>query len=78
MKVEQLHSRFVNPQSEIRNPQSRRGIIHMAEDDTIQKCAHQKCSCQVEGKKRYCSDYCEDAADSDPTSECTCGHAGCK
>ena len=42
------------------------------------KCAHQKCTCMVGGKRRYCSDYCEDAADSDPTSECTCGHPGCK
>ena len=42
------------------------------------KCAHRKCTCTVAGERRYCSDYCEDAADSDPTSECTCGHPGCK
>ncbi len=41
------------------------------------KCAHQKCVCMVTGEKRFCSHYCEDANDSDPTSECTCGHPGC-
>ncbi|HEV3469847.1 MAG TPA: hypothetical protein VG148_11045 [Pyrinomonadaceae bacterium] len=41
------------------------------------KCAHQQCQCLVAGEKRYCSHYCEDAADTDPTSVCTCGHPGC-
>jgi len=41
------------------------------------KCAHQTCTCMVTGGRRFCSDYCEDANDSDPTSECTCGHPGC-
>jgi hypothetical protein len=40
-------------------------------------CAHRKCNCTVEGERRYCSDDCEDAADTDPTSECACGHPGC-
>ncbi|HEX8290350.1 MAG TPA: hypothetical protein VF570_01265 [Pyrinomonadaceae bacterium] len=42
------------------------------------KCAHQTCTCMVEGARRFCSDYCEDANDSDPTSVCTCDHPGCK
>lgn len=41
-------------------------------------CAHRKCNCTVEGERRYCSDDCEDAADTDATSECACGHPGCK
>jgi hypothetical protein len=41
------------------------------------KCAHQQCQCMVRGDKRFCSHYCEDANDSDPTSVCTCGHPGC-
>lgn len=50
----------------------------MADIHDTRKCAHRKCRCTVEEPKRYCSDACEDEADSDPTSECTCGHAGCK
>jgi hypothetical protein len=42
------------------------------------KCAHPKCTCMVEGQRRYCSDDCEDLHDSDPTAPCTCDHAGCK
>jgi len=51
----------------------------MADPDKLdeKKCAHQKCVCMVTGEKRFCSHYCEDANDSDPTSECTCGHPGC-
>ncbi len=52
--------------------------MSMVEDTSEKKCAHQKCTCIVTGERRYCSHYCEDAADSDPTSECTCGHPGCK
>jgi hypothetical protein len=42
------------------------------------KCAHQTCTCMVAEPRRYCSDECEDMADSDPTSVCTCPCAGCK
>ncbi len=50
----------------------------MADDAEMKKCAHQKCNCMVAGEKRFCSHYCEDANDSDATSECTCGHPGYK
>ena len=42
------------------------------------QCAHQPCTCKVEGERRFCSDDCEDENDSDPTSVCTCAHPGCK
>ena len=42
------------------------------------KCAHQTCTCMVEGPRRFCCDECEDMNDSDPTSVCTCDHPGCK
>lgn len=54
----------------------------MAEEDVdrtkIKKCAHQNCTCTVSGEHRYCSHYCEDAADTDPTGACTCEHPGCR
>jgi hypothetical protein len=42
------------------------------------KCAHQTCTCMVAEPRRYCCDECEDMADSDPTSVCTCPCPGCK
>ena len=50
----------------------------MADETSEKKCAHQSCTCMVAGERRYCSYYCEDAADTDPTSPCTCDHPGCK
>jgi hypothetical protein len=41
------------------------------------QCAHQTCTCMVEEPRRFCRDECEDMNDSDPTSVCTCDHAGC-
>jgi hypothetical protein len=40
------------------------------------KCAHPACSCVVPEDGKYCSQYCEDAADTTELS-CNCRHAGC-
>ncbi|HEV2704717.1 MAG TPA: hypothetical protein VGV59_02265 [Pyrinomonadaceae bacterium] len=50
----------------------------MADETNETKCAHQSCTCMVSGAQRYCSHHCEDVADTDPTSPCTCNHPGCK
>jgi hypothetical protein len=39
-------------------------------------CAHPACQCPVEEGEKYCSQYCEDAADTTEIS-CNCEHAGC-
>ena len=41
-----------------------------------EKCAHPACTCNKAEGSKYCSAYCEAAAD---TTElmCGCGHAGC-
>jgi hypothetical protein len=40
------------------------------------KCAHPACNCVVPDDGKYCSQYCEDAADTTELS-CNCRHAGC-
>lgn len=41
------------------------------------KCAHEGCTCQVNDKK-YCSQFCEDAASTGTTTlGCDCPHSGC-
>jgi len=47
----------------------------MAEEK--KKCAHPACNCLVEKGKKYCSDYCLDAAGTLEIS-CNCHHAGCE
>ena len=50
----------------------------MADNDNNGKCAHNMCACAVSGDQEYCSDHCEDAADTDMTEiNCDCGHPGC-
>src|SRR5438270_11727746 len=39
-------------------------------------CAHPACNCPVPQGEKYCSTYCEDAADTIEIS-CNCEHAGC-
>ncbi len=42
------------------------------------KCAHEMCNCPRAGDSDYCSQQCEDAADTDITGiMCECGHPGC-
>lgn len=42
------------------------------------KCAHEACVCMKRQDSDYCSDYCENAVDSDVTGiACECGHAEC-
>jgi hypothetical protein len=43
---------------------------------TTRECKHPACSCQTDEGKDYCSQYCEDAANTTEIS-CNCGHAGC-
>ena len=40
------------------------------------KCAHPACNCEVDADNKYCSQYCDDAADTTEIS-CNCGHGGC-
>jgi len=47
----------------------------MAEEK--KKCAHPACNCLVEKGKKYCSDYCHDAAGTMEIS-CNCHHAECE
>lgn len=43
-----------------------------------EKCAHEMCNCPRANDSDYCSQQCEDAADTDITGiMCECGHAGC-
>ncbi len=42
----------------------------------IKKCAHPACNCQVSEDEKYCSPYCEAAADTTEIA-CNCAHAGC-
>ena len=39
-------------------------------------CAHQGCACEPRINSKYCSDYCEQAADK-VEETCGCGHNGC-
>lgn len=49
----------------------------MADDDN--KCAHGVCNCMAEGDSDYCSEYCENAEDTDVAEiACGCQHAGCR
>ena len=41
------------------------------------KCAHPACNCLVPGDEKYCSQYCDDSADTVEIS-CNCHHAGCE
>lgn len=42
------------------------------------KCKHLACSCVVEEDKKYCSEYCEDAAKAGVMEiACGCEHAAC-
>ena len=40
------------------------------------KCKHPACTCFVTDDKDYCSNSCEDAADSTEIA-CQCSHDGC-
>jgi len=40
------------------------------------KCAHPACNCMAPAGKKYCSQYCADAADLTEIA-CECGHQGC-
>ena len=40
------------------------------------KCKHPACNCMISEEAKYCSTYCEDAADTTEIA-CNCGHAGC-
>ena len=48
----------------------------MAEEEK-KKCAHPACNCPVEKGKKYCSDYCHDAAGTLEIS-CNCRHGECE
>ena len=45
-------------------------------NDHKDKCAHPACTCNRTEESKYCSPYCEAAADSTELA-CGCGHAGC-
>jgi metallothionein len=47
----------------------------MAEEKN-KKCAHPACNCLVEHGKKYCSDYCHDAAGTMEIA-CNCRHPEC-
>lgn len=48
----------------------------MADND---KCAHDGCQCSAARDSKYCSEYCENAEDSDVSEiACGCEHAGCR
>jgi hypothetical protein len=44
--------------------------------NTMRKCAHPACDCEVTSDDKYCSTYCQDAGDTMEIS-CNCGHPGC-
>ena len=48
----------------------------MAEEKK-KKCAHPACNCPVEHGKKYCSNYCHDAARTVEIA-CNCRHAECE
>lgn len=37
------------------------GVIHMAENQNKNKCAHPACDCPREEGSKYCGEYCENA-----------------
>lgn len=46
--------------------------------DEVKKCAHITCTCTVSGDRKYCSQFCEDAAvNATDAIGCDCPHAGC-
>jgi len=56
-------------------------LLHFQEEGTMPEkrkgmCAHPACNCPVPEGEKYCSAYCEDAADTVEIS-CNCEHPGC-
>ena len=46
--------------------------------DNNQECAHDNCACVAAADSKYCSEMCEEAADTKVTTIfCDCGHPGC-
>ena len=43
---------------------------------TEKQCAHPSCGCAVPDGEKYCSPYCQDAAQISEIG-CKCGHHGC-
>lgn len=42
------------------------------------KCKHDLCVCPATEDSDYCSDFCENSAESDMIAiKCDCGHPGC-
>ncbi len=41
------------------------------------KCDHDKCSCEVEAGKQYCSNECESDMRDEGATDCHCGHEDC-
>lgn len=46
-------------------------------DHHNEECAHPSCKCRAAIDSKYCSPYCEAAADTTEIS-CNCGHTGCE
>ena len=48
---------------------------------TLEKCAHDHCTCTVESGEQFCSDYCAAQAGAEASlmddSACNCGHPEC-
>jgi hypothetical protein len=44
--------------------------------DTVTKCAHPPCKCNVEVEEPFCSESCASATDV-PRTACPCGHPEC-
>jgi metallothionein len=40
------------------------------------RCAHTACNCVAPADGKYCSQYCDDAGNTEELA-CNCGHPGC-
>ena len=53
----------------------------MAAEQSMRKCAHDRCVCQVYEGQTYCGPHCASAAvetgHEDETGRCECGHTAC-
>jgi len=51
---------------------------YIIDPESMHKCGHEQCKCQIQSSQDYCSDYCSEAHDlKEVELQCTCGHPAC-
>jgi hypothetical protein len=54
-------------------------MSNATDSESVRKCAHEQCKCQVVPGERFCSSYCKDAAEIEEVElQCACEHAPCE